>query len=121
MLFCLIFVMLTIFSSFFIDLEMDIDTVERLTKGLYAQKKRKGEAPGGSSKRAKGKIVEAECLAEEKMAENENLRRALQKEELISTGLNAALALEEEKKKEADIKVTELKVKMSRSISEATA
>ncbi|EHA8588428.1 hypothetical protein COCNU_scaffold005145G000010 [Cocos nucifera] len=34
-------------------IEMDTDAVERLTKGLYAQKKRKGAALSGSSKRMK--------------------------------------------------------------------
>ncbi|EHA8586437.1 hypothetical protein COCNU_scaffold000378G000010 [Cocos nucifera] len=58
---------------------------------------------------------------EEKATENENLRKALWKEELISIGLKATLALEEEKKKEVEIKVTELEVKMSNSISEAAA
>ncbi|KAG1365731.1 hypothetical protein COCNU_12G007310 [Cocos nucifera] len=67
------------------------------------------------------KVTEAERLAEEKAAENENLCRVLRKEELISTGLKIALALEEEKKKEVEIKVPELEVKMSKSISKAGA
>ena len=58
---------------------------------------------------------------EEKAEENENLRKALRKEELILVGLKAALAPEEEKKKEAKIKIAELEVKMSKSISEAAA
>ncbi|EHA8588719.1 hypothetical protein COCNU_scaffold006459G000020 [Cocos nucifera] len=45
--------MLGIFLSFLVDLEMDNDAMERLTKGLYVQKKRKEAAPDGSSKRAK--------------------------------------------------------------------
>ncbi|EHA8588519.1 hypothetical protein COCNU_scaffold005620G000010 [Cocos nucifera] len=57
---------------------------------------------------------------EEKMVENENPWRVLQKEELILAKLKTALALKEEKK-EAEIKVTELKVKISKSISKATA
>ncbi|EHA8586260.1 hypothetical protein COCNU_scaffold000146G000010 [Cocos nucifera] len=53
----------------------------------------------------------------EKVAKNENLRRALRKEEFISIGLKATLALEEEKK-EAEIKIAELEIRMSKSISE---
>ena len=45
----------------------------------------------------------------------------LRKEELVSAGLKTALALEEEKKKEAKIKIAELKVKMSKSILEVAA
>ncbi|KAG1327543.1 hypothetical protein COCNU_01G014770 [Cocos nucifera] len=67
-----------------------------------------------------GKVVEAEHLIKEKAAKNENLQGVLQKEELISIGLKVALALEEEKKKVAEIKVAELEVKMSKSILEAT-
>ncbi|EHA8587480.1 hypothetical protein COCNU_scaffold002353G000010 [Cocos nucifera] len=48
--------------------------------------------------------AEAECLTEEKTMKNESLRSALRKEEFISIGLKAALALEEE----ARLKVTEL-------------
>ena len=55
------------------------------------------------------------------MVENKNLQGALRKKELISVGLKAALTLEEEKKKEAKIKVIELKVKISKSISEVAA
>ncbi|EHA8589390.1 hypothetical protein COCNU_scaffold009588G000010 [Cocos nucifera] len=63
------------------------------------------------------KVAEAEHLTEEKAMKNESLRRALWKEELISIGIKAALALEEEKK-EVEIKVVELKVRMSKSILE---
>ncbi|EHA8587413.1 hypothetical protein COCNU_scaffold002139G000010 [Cocos nucifera] len=158
--------------------EMDIDVVERLTKDLYAQKKRKGAAQGGSLKRAKvdspsfevldvpmaapevvqgiesgyhilahlkrtnhqkakalkvqgdpqakidclqGKVIEAEHLTEEKAVENESLQGALQNEELISIGLKATLILEEEKKKEAEIKVVELDVRTSKLILEVAA
>ncbi|EHA8587749.1 hypothetical protein COCNU_scaffold003121G000010 [Cocos nucifera] len=68
-----------------------------------------------------GKVDEAECLTEEKATKNENLRGVLRKEELISIRLKAAFALEEEKKKEVEIKVIELEVKMSKSISEVAA
>ncbi|EHA8589313.1 hypothetical protein COCNU_scaffold009116G000010 [Cocos nucifera] len=68
-----------------------------------------------------GKVIEAECLTKEKVVENDNLREVLQKEGLVLTELKAALALEEEKKKEAKIKITKLEVKMSKSISEAAA
>ncbi|EHA8589317.1 hypothetical protein COCNU_scaffold009135G000010 [Cocos nucifera] len=71
-------------------------------------------------KESLGKVAEAERLAEEKTVENESLRRALRKEKLISTELKATLALEEEKKKEAEIKIVELEVRMSKSISKAT-
>ena len=53
--------------------------------------------------------------------ENKILWRALRKEELISTRLKAALALEEKEKKEVKIKIAELEVRMSKSISEVTA
>ncbi|EHA8587070.1 hypothetical protein COCNU_scaffold001372G000010 [Cocos nucifera] len=53
----------------------------------------------------------------EKAMENENLWGALWKEELVSIELKAALVLEEEKK-EVEIKVIELEVKMSKSILE---
>ncbi|EHA8586413.1 hypothetical protein COCNU_scaffold000335G000010 [Cocos nucifera] len=43
----------------------------------------------------------------------------LRKEEFVSTKLKAALTLEEERKKEAKIKVAELKAQMANSISEA--
>ncbi|EHA8587363.1 hypothetical protein COCNU_scaffold001970G000010 [Cocos nucifera] len=65
--------------------------------------------------------VEAECLAEEKMAKNESLRNALQKEEFILTGLKAALTLEKEKKKEARLKVAELEAQLAKSNLEAVA
>ncbi|KAG1338313.1 hypothetical protein COCNU_04G006190 [Cocos nucifera] len=69
----------------------------------------------------RGKVVEAEHLMEEKVAENESLRRALRKEELISIRIKATLALKEEKKKEAEIKVAKLEVRMLKSILEAAA
>ncbi|KAG1338312.1 hypothetical protein COCNU_04G006180 [Cocos nucifera] len=65
-------------------------------------------------------VTEAECLAEEKVTKNKNLWGALRKEELISTGLKAALTLEEEKK-EAKIKVVKLEGKISKPISEVVA
>ncbi|EHA8589128.1 hypothetical protein COCNU_scaffold008155G000010 [Cocos nucifera] len=63
--------------------------------------------------------AEAECLVEGKMAENESLHSALRKKEFISTGLKAALALEEEEKKEARLKVAELEAQLAKSISES--
>ncbi|EHA8586783.1 hypothetical protein COCNU_scaffold000934G000020 [Cocos nucifera] len=55
----------------------------------------------------------------EKVQEDLRARGALRKVEFISVGLKAALALEEERKKEAEIKVTKLKAWMAKSISEA--
>ncbi|EHA8586894.1 hypothetical protein COCNU_scaffold001126G000040 [Cocos nucifera] len=68
-----------------------------------------------------GKVAEAERITEEKVVENENLWRALSKEELISTGLKAALALEEEKKKEAEIKIAKLEIRMLKFVLEKAA
>ena len=65
--------------------------------------------------------VGAECLTEEKMVENESLCSTLRKEEFISVGLKAALALEEEEKKEARLKVTELEAQLAKSVLEAVA
>ncbi|KAG1363918.1 hypothetical protein COCNU_11G007450 [Cocos nucifera] len=65
--------------------------------------------------------AEAECLVEEKTAKNESLRSTLQKEEFVSIGLKTALTLEEEKKKEAKLKVVELEVQLAKSVSEVAA
>ncbi|EHA8588129.1 hypothetical protein COCNU_scaffold004181G000020 [Cocos nucifera] len=54
---------------------------------------------------------------EEKAIEIESLQGALQKEEFVSTGLKAALALEEERKKEVENKVTKLEARMVGLIS----
>ncbi|KAG1327775.1 hypothetical protein COCNU_01G017090 [Cocos nucifera] len=43
--------------------EMDIDAVERLARGLYAQKKRKGKAPSEGSKWARVRISDPTALA----------------------------------------------------------
>ncbi|EHA8588113.1 hypothetical protein COCNU_scaffold004134G000020 [Cocos nucifera] len=64
----------------------------------------------------KEKIGEVEHLVEEKTVKIESLQGALRKE-FISVGLKAALALEEERKKEAEIKVIELEARMAKSIS----
>ncbi|EHA8587060.1 hypothetical protein COCNU_scaffold001348G000010 [Cocos nucifera] len=55
---------------------------------------------------------------EEKTAETGSLQGSLRKEEFISTRLKAALALKEERKKEAKIKVVELEAWMVKTISE---
>ncbi|EHA8586350.1 hypothetical protein COCNU_scaffold000196G000020 [Cocos nucifera] len=81
--------------SFSIDLEMD-------TEASHLQKK----------------IDEVEHHAEEKMAKIGSLQSVLRKEEFVSTRFKAALALEEERKKEAEIKVIELEARMAKSISE---
>ncbi|EHA8588033.1 hypothetical protein COCNU_scaffold003949G000020 [Cocos nucifera] len=54
------------------------------------------------------KVGEVKRLMEEKMVEIESLQDALRKEEFVSTGLKAALALKKERKKEVEIKVVEL-------------
>ncbi|EHA8586564.1 hypothetical protein COCNU_scaffold000528G000020 [Cocos nucifera] len=69
----------------------------------------------------RGKVGEAKHLTEEKAAENEDLQGALRREELISTGLKAALILEEEKKEEAKIRVAKLEAQMSKSTLEVAA
>ncbi|EHA8586541.1 hypothetical protein COCNU_scaffold000512G000040 [Cocos nucifera] len=50
-------------------------------------------------------------------AEIKSLQGALRKEEFISARLKAALALEEERKKEAEIKVIKLEARMVKTIS----
>ena len=52
------------------------------------------------------------------MAEIRSLQGALRKEEFILVELKAALALEEERKREAEIKITELEARMTKSILE---
>ncbi|KAG1358602.1 hypothetical protein COCNU_08G000480 [Cocos nucifera] len=68
----------------------------------------------------RGKVTEVEHLMGEKVVENENLQGVLQKEELILIELKAVLSLEEEKK-EAEIKVAELEIRISKSILEVAA
>ncbi|EHA8591837.1 hypothetical protein COCNU_contig68494536G000010 [Cocos nucifera] len=65
--------------------------------------------------------AKAEHFTGEKMVENESLHGALRKLEFVSIGLKAALALEEEEKKEAKLKVIELEYQLAKSISEAAA
>ncbi|EHA8587844.1 hypothetical protein COCNU_scaffold003376G000010 [Cocos nucifera] len=67
------------------------------------------------------KITEVEHLVEEKVVENEDLLGALQREELVLIELKAALILEEEKKKEAEIKVTKLEAQMLKFALKAIA
>ncbi|KAG1360728.1 hypothetical protein COCNU_09G001910 [Cocos nucifera] len=64
------------------------------------------------------KVAKVKYLAEEKVVEIGSLQGALRKEEFISARLKAALALEEERKKEAENKITELEARMAGSISE---
>ena len=52
------------------------------------------------------------------MVKIRSLQGALRKEEFISARLKTLLALEEERKKEVEIKVIELKARMAKSISE---
>ncbi|EHA8588940.1 hypothetical protein COCNU_scaffold007375G000010 [Cocos nucifera] len=65
------------------------------------------------------KATKAECLAWEKVAEVVSLQDALRKEEFSSTELQAMLALEEERRNEAKIKVIDLEARMVKLISEA--
>ena len=55
------------------------------------------------------KAIEAERFTWEKEAEVRSLQDALRKEEFISAGLKAVLILEEERRKEVEIKVIDLK------------
>ncbi|EHA8586635.1 hypothetical protein COCNU_scaffold000648G000010 [Cocos nucifera] len=64
-------------------------------------------------KRAHRLEVEAEKVQEDLRAEG-----VLKKKEFVLAELKAALALEEERKKEAEIKVIELEARMAKSISE---
>ncbi|EHA8588727.1 hypothetical protein COCNU_scaffold006501G000010 [Cocos nucifera] len=65
------------------------------------------------------RINEVEHLVEEKAADIESLQDALREEEFASDGLKAALALEEERRKEVENRIVELKIQMAKSISEA--
>ncbi|KAG1370929.1 hypothetical protein COCNU_16G000230 [Cocos nucifera] len=89
----------------------------RVTEEVQAQKVQEGL-------RAKichlqGRVTKVEHLIEEKAADIESLQGALPKKEFVSTRLKAALALEEERRKEAENKVAELKARMAKSISKA--
>ncbi|EHA8586850.1 hypothetical protein COCNU_scaffold001055G000010 [Cocos nucifera] len=64
-----------------------------------------------------GRAIKTEHLA----VKNESLCSALRKGEFISAGLKIVLALEEEEKKEAKVKVAELEAQISKSILEAVA
>ncbi|EHA8586348.1 hypothetical protein COCNU_scaffold000192G000060 [Cocos nucifera] len=57
----------------------------------------------------------------EKAVKVVSLQGTLQKEEFISIGLKAALALEEEKRKKAEGRVAKLEAHKAKSASEATA
>ncbi|EHA8588305.1 hypothetical protein COCNU_scaffold004692G000010 [Cocos nucifera] len=65
--------------------------------------------------------VKVEHLVGEKMMESESLRDAFRKEEFVLAGLKIALALEEEEKKEAKLKVIELEAQLAKSILEVVA
>ncbi|EHA8592094.1 hypothetical protein COCNU_contig69268528G000010 [Cocos nucifera] len=67
------------------------------------------------------KVVEVECFMQEKVEEVGSLQDALWKEEFISIGLKATLAMEEERRKEAKIKVIDLEARMVKLTSEAMA
>ncbi|EHA8587118.1 hypothetical protein COCNU_scaffold001456G000010 [Cocos nucifera] len=57
----------------------------------------------------------------EKMVESESLHSGLQKKEFVSTSLKVVLALEKERRQEAERRVAGLEAQMSKSISKAVA
>ena len=63
--------------------------------------------------------IETDHLSKEKAVEVEDLREKLRKEELSSMKLQAALALEKERRKKAKTKGSELKDQASKQILEA--
>ncbi|EHA8588358.1 hypothetical protein COCNU_scaffold004870G000010 [Cocos nucifera] len=63
-------------------------------------------------------VIEVEHLTAEKMANIESLQGTFHKEEFISVGLKAALALEEERNKEAKNRIAKLEIQMAKSILE---
>ncbi|EHA8588689.1 hypothetical protein COCNU_scaffold006332G000010 [Cocos nucifera] len=65
------------------------------------------------------KTVEVDHLLKEKEVKVGGLQEVLRKEELTSVGLKASLALEEERRKKAEVMINELKDQTSRQISEA--
>ncbi|EHA8588729.1 hypothetical protein COCNU_scaffold006509G000010 [Cocos nucifera] len=67
------------------------------------------------------KATEVDRLIKEKAAEVGRLQDGLKKEKHTSVGLKAALALEEERRKKIEAKITELKEQVSRQILEAKA
>ncbi|EHA8588961.1 hypothetical protein COCNU_scaffold007421G000020 [Cocos nucifera] len=67
------------------------------------------------------KAVEVECFAWEKAAKVRSLQDVLQKEEFILLRLKAMLALEEERRKEVEIKVIDLEARMVKLILQAMA
>ncbi|EHA8586779.1 hypothetical protein COCNU_scaffold000927G000010 [Cocos nucifera] len=67
----------------------------------------------------KERVDEVEHLIKEKAVDIESLQDVLHKKEFTSAELKAALALEEERRKEAKNRVTELETQMTKSISEA--
>ncbi|KAG1363192.1 hypothetical protein COCNU_11G000190 [Cocos nucifera] len=71
--------------------------------------------------RLQKKATKAECFMEEKAAEVGCLYGALQKKEVVSIGLKAALALEEERRKGAEGKATELEAQEVKSVLKVVA
>ncbi|EHA8586494.1 hypothetical protein COCNU_scaffold000446G000020 [Cocos nucifera] len=65
------------------------------------------------------RVDEVEHLAKEKATDIESLQDVLHEKEFTSARLKATLALEEERRKEAENRVTELEIQMVKSISEA--
>ena len=65
------------------------------------------------------RVAEVERIVEEKAADVGSLQKALQKEEFVSAGLKAGLALEEQRRKEGENKLAELEARMAKSVSEA--
>ncbi|EHA8588789.1 hypothetical protein COCNU_scaffold006683G000010 [Cocos nucifera] len=69
--------------------------------------------------RLQEKTIKVDHSIKKKAVKVEGLQKALRKEELTSMGLKAALALKEEKRKMAEVKITKLKDQTSRQISKA--
>ncbi|EHA8588032.1 hypothetical protein COCNU_scaffold003949G000010 [Cocos nucifera] len=64
------------------------------------------------------RVVKVEHLAEEKATNIESFQGVLRKEEFISVGVKATLALEVERKKEVENKVAELEARMAKLVLE---
>ncbi|EHA8586643.1 hypothetical protein COCNU_scaffold000669G000020 [Cocos nucifera] len=117
-------------------LQMDVKVVEMLSKGLQACKKKGTTSEGPAAREARVDAssfvapidaaaaikvaITAEVVptAKEKAIGVKDLWEKLRKEELSSTELQAALALEEEKRIKVELKVGKLKDQASKQILE---
>ncbi|KAG1348011.1 hypothetical protein COCNU_06G018400 [Cocos nucifera] len=129
------------------EIEMDAKAVEVLSKGLQACKRKGTASDEPDAKKARvntpstvaladaavaieedlqaevnhlqKKTAEFDRLLKEKVVKVEGLQEALRKGKLTSMGLKATLALEEERRKKTEVKVSELKNQTSKQISKA--